>query len=49
MILGCATMQAVTDTGLSQQRHTSVHVGLVMDKVTLDKFFSKFFGFPLSI
>jgi hypothetical protein len=39
--------------GLSPQRQgfttRSVHVGFVVDKVTLGQFFSEFFHFPLSV
>jgi hypothetical protein len=49
---GCAMAQAVR-AGISLQRPefapVSVHVGFVMNQVSLDRFFSEFFGFPLSI
>jgi hypothetical protein len=32
--------------GPSVRRPRSVHVGFVVDKVALGRFFSKFFGFP---
>jgi hypothetical protein len=39
--------------GLSPQRPgfepRSIHVGFVVDEVALDRFFSEFVGFPLSI